>query len=327
MKQRTRLTITNALAATLAVGASLGIGVAFESAPAQSAGAFTGHLIDLPATACKDQQAPCRGLYDAAGTPVPVKLFSRIASGNIVADGLLLALAEPDRITAFSPYVNELAANHRFHGRPHLAALEDVEGLLSLQPDLFIVSSMSDRAHIRRLRDAGVAVFDLGPMEGLKTLRGNINTLAQLLGAPDRGVALLAQVQRRLDALARAGRLPWRAIYVGIHGDKMYGGTSGSSLHDVIVSAGLQDAAEGKFHGWPAYTHEDLLALDPDVVLTQVGMGAKLCSHPGLDQLSACQKPNRFVELPASMLTDPGLAVIDAAEALASTVKERALAP
>jgi iron complex transport system substrate-binding protein len=114
---------------------------------------------------------------------------------------------------------------------------------------------------------------------------------------------------------------------VGIHGDKMYGGTTGSSLHDVIVSAGLHDGAEGKFRGWPAYTHEDLLALDPDVVLTQVGMAAKLCTHPGLDQLAACRKPNRFVELPASMLTDPGLAVIDAAEALASTIKQRALAP
>ncbi|MDX2019302.1 MAG: ABC transporter substrate-binding protein [Deltaproteobacteria bacterium] len=327
MKQRAHLTLINAIAAMCAVGASLGVGLAYESAPTKSAGTFTGQLVDLPASACVDRVSPCRGLYDASDTPVPVKHFSRVASGNIVADGLLLALAEPDRIAAFSPYANELAANHRFAGRPHLAALEDVEGLLNLQPDLFIVSSMSDRAHIRRLRDAGVAVFDLGPMEGLSTLQGNINTLSQLLGAPERGQALLAQVNRRLDALARGGRLPWRAIYVGIHGDKMYGGTVGSSLHDVIVAAGLQDAAEAKFHGWPAYTHEDLLAIDPDVVLTQVGMGTKLCKHPGLDQLTACRKPDRFVELPASLLTDPGLAVIDAAEALASIIRQRALAP
>ena len=103
----------------------------------------------------------------------------------------------------------------------------------------------SARDALRRMRDAGIAVFDLGPMEGLSTLSGNITTMSLLLGFPERGQALYQRVQERLASLARGGQRSWRALYIGIHGDKMYGGTVGSSLHDVIVSAGLVDAAAG----------------------------------------------------------------------------------
>ena len=328
MTSRQKLNWLNGIAATAALLASLGVGVAFEaSGSAVSVPAAGDDLVDLPRSACAAGETKCRGLFDAAGTPVPVRHFARIASGNVVADGLLLAMAEPGRIAAFSPFARELGDNHRFAGRPSLTALEDIERLLGVRPDLFIISSMSDRNHMRRLRDAGVAVFDLGPMEGLHTLRRNIKTIAQLLGAPQRGQSLLARVDQRLDALARGGRSPYRALYVGIHGDKMYGGTVGSSLHDVIVSAGLNDAAATKFHGWPAYTHEDLLGIDPDVILTQTGMASRLCRHPGLEKLLACGTPNRFVELPSAQLTDPGLTVIDAAEAVASAIRARAGAP
>jgi len=324
MSSRLRLNLINAIAAAAAVTASLAIGIAFEaSAPAVHLPSPATGLVDLPVSACTHGEVPCRGLFDAAGTPVAVRHFTRIASGNVVADGLLLALAEPNRIAAFSPYAHELFDNHRFVGPPHLSALEDVEGLLGLRPDLFVISSMSDRNHVRRMRDAGIAVFDLGPMEGLSTLSGNITTVSLLLGFPERGQALYQRVQERLASLARGGQRSWRALYIGIHGDKMYGGTVGSSLHDVIVSAGLVDAAADKFRGWPGYTHEDLLGINPDVILTQTGMATKLCGHPGLDQLLACKTPNRVIELPSALLTDPGLTVVDAAEAVASIIAQR----
>jgi iron complex transport system substrate-binding protein len=323
MTSRMRLNLLNAVAAAAAVAASLGIGIAFEAAaPAAHVPSAATGLVDLPASACTHGEAPCRGLFDSSGTPVAVRHFTRIASGNVVADGLLLALAEPNRIAAYSPYAHELSENHRFIGPAHLSSLEDVEGLLGLRPDLFIISSMSDRNHVRRMRDAGIAVFDLGPMEGLTNLPANITTVSLLLGFPERGEQLYQRVQRRLATLARGGKRSWRALYVGIHGDKMYGGTLGSSLHDVIEAAGLIDAAADKFRGWPGYTHEDLLGIDPDVILTQTGMAEKLCRHPGLDQLLACKTPNRVIELPSALLTDPGLTVLDAAEAVASIVAQ-----
>lgn len=323
MTSRLRLNFINAIAAVAAVAFSLAIGIAFEaSAPAAHVASATTGLVDLPASACTHREVPCRGLFDSSGNPVAVRHFNRIASGNVVADGLLLALAEPTRIAAYSPYAHELPDNYRFMGAPHLSALEDVEGLLGMRPDLFIISSMSDRNHVRRMRDAGIAVFDLGPMEGLTTLRANITTMSLLLGFPERGEALYQRMQQRLAALARGGKRSWRALYIGIHGDKMYGGTVGSSLHDVIEAAGLIDVAADKFRGWPGYTHEDLLGIDPDVILTQTGMAEKLCRHPGLDQLAACKTPDRMIELPSALLTDPGLTVLDAAEAVASIIAQ-----
>lgn len=275
--------------------------------------------VPLPDDACAPAPPPCRGLRDASGTIVPLRLFTRIVSGNLVADRLLLELVEPTRIAAFSPFASSLVEPHRYAGHPQLGSLEDVEGLLTHKPDLFIVNGMANRGHVGRLRQAGVAVFDLGSMQGLPTLRDNILTLSRLLAEPTRGHALAATLDNRLSALRRS-QPPTRrrGIYVGIHGSKMYGGTSGTSYHDVLTYGGLDDAAADAFTGWPAYTHEDLLRLNPDVVVTQEGMRHQLCSHPGLHQLEACQKEGHFLELPSALLTDPGLSVVDAAFAVAN---------
>ncbi|MCG5053531.1 MAG: ABC transporter substrate-binding protein [Myxococcales bacterium] len=318
-----RLDGLNVLGLLLASGVAAFAGLAFApgAAPPAEAPATEG-LLPMPDTSCPTP--PCRGLRDASGTLISAQPYERIVSGNIVADRLLLELLEPGRIAAFSPYASQLPEAHRYANHPHLAALEDLEGLLALHPDLFIVNGMASRGHVERLRRAGVAVFDLGPMEGLTTLRSNVNTLAQLLAVPARGAALQARIDNRVATLGQVERRHrLGALYVGIHGGKMYGGTVGSSLHDVLSLAGLEDRAAIAFAGWPAYTHEDLLALDPHVVVTQAGMRATLCHHPGLAGLGACMHPDRFIELPAPLLTDPGLSVLDAAEALAAALASR----
>jgi ABC-type Fe3+-hydroxamate transport system substrate-binding protein len=102
-------------------------------------------------------------------------------------------------------------------------------------------------------------------------------------------------------------------LYVSIYGDALYGGTDGTSYHDVLTAAGVRDAASGRYDGWPRYTPEALLALDPELIVTHGGMMHALCSRSGLDQLRACQQ-RRVVEVDGALLGDPGLSMLDAAE-------------
>ena len=104
------------------------------------------------------------------------------------------------------------------------------------------------------------------------------------------------------------------AIYVTSMNKQLYGGTVGSSSHDVIRHAGLRDAAAGKFEEWPSYSAEQLLQMDPDHILTRRASGAGLCRHPGLDRLRVCKEPWRIITLEDTLLSHPGPRMLEAAE-------------
>ncbi|MGH2901289.1 MAG: hypothetical protein ACRDMZ_21610, partial [Solirubrobacteraceae bacterium] len=57
----------------------------------------------------------------------------------------------------------------------------------------------------------------------------------------------------------------------------------------------------------------------PDLIVTKPGMPAELCRVPGLDRLRPCHLPGGFAEVEAAILDDPGLPMLDAAEAIFAT--------
>jgi iron complex transport system substrate-binding protein len=258
---------------------------------------------------------------DAAGHRVALRRFERIASSSTVADALLLELAEPERIVALSHHGRERSAALQYGNRPTLAGLSPLELLLSLRPDLVLVNRLVGQAELARARAVGLTVFTMGDMRGLTTLLHDIDVIATLLGDRARGQRFAAQLTRRMRAVA--ADIPpdrrRRALYVSALGGKLFGGTVGTSYHDVLVHAGLRDVAAERFRDWPHYDPEQLLALDPDLIVTPEGLSAGLCAVSGLERLRACKKQG-VVELPESLLGDPGPRMLEAAERLRDAV-------
>jgi iron complex transport system substrate-binding protein len=262
------------------------------------------------------------GLRDATGHFVPLASYQRIASTSGVSDSVLLALAEPDRIVGFTRYSMENSPiAFRYMGKPVIADLTHVEEILSLKPDLVLVNNLGNEGRIERLREAGLTVFDLGEMRGMRTLLPNIVTVGTLLGRPEAGRELAARFERRMHSIAKHIAEPERplAVYASIYGDSLYGASTGTSHHEVLIAAGLRDKAEGVYVDWPRYTPEMLLALDPEVIVTQDGMREVMCRHTSLKALHACGT-GRIVEVNGRLLDDPSLTMLDAAEAVYEAV-------
>lgn len=258
-------------------------------------------------------------LVDATGTRVPLRRYDRVAGASTVADALLLALAEPSRIVAFSAQSAERSPfAYRYAGKPTISDVRNVEEVLALKPDLVLVNNIGSPRKLARLREAGLTVFDLGGMHGMETLLPDARAVGRLVNRFDEADRWARAFRRRMDRVA-CGLAPAEhreAMYIGIHGDKLYGGTRGTSFHDVLEHAGLSDIAASRFHGWPRYTNEQLLQLDPEVVVTQRGMREALCNHPGLSRLQACRREGRVVEMDKDLIGDPGPAMLMATEAL-----------
>jgi iron complex transport system substrate-binding protein len=258
-------------------------------------------------------------LVDSTGHPLPPRHYTRIVSTNLVTDRLLLELAEPDRILAFSRAAAERPQDgYRYMGRPIVDGFGPVEALIALRPDLVLTNSFGTPGRSAKLRSAGIEVFDLGELRGVRSLVGAAETLAELLGQPERGRSFARTFVQRMNSVAAglAGRPRKTALFLSIIGNQVQGGTTGTALYDVLTAGGLVDVAAARCRGWPAYSAEQLLALAPDLIVTKQGMSAAVCAFPGADHLPACHEPDRIVELPAELLDEPGPAMLEAAEAI-----------
>jgi len=264
------------------------------------------------------------GLRDAGGAVVALRDFRRIGSGSLVTDGILAALCEPDRIVAYSSNARDATSplSFRFAGKPTLPFDLAVETLMTHKLDLFVFNGVAQAAKMEQLRRSGITVFDLGEMRGLSTLLPNIRSVGELLGVAQRAEQFALAFERRIRSVGSHVPLGQRrrAIYVGLHGDKLFGGGRDTSYDDVLRHAGLINAAAAQYQGWPRYTSEQVLALDPDVIVTQRGMARQLCGTYGLGGLKACGRDGLTVELPAALLVDPGVAMLEATEAVHNAV-------
>lgn len=254
-------------------------------------------------------------LTDATGTVVPRADYRRIASVSTIADALLLDLCEPDRVVSYTAYsARSSTKNYRFHGKPTIEGSGELEAILALRPDLVVVSGFGDPRPIARLREAGLVVFDLGAMRGLTTLLPNIASIADLIGHPERGRRLASSLVAEMRAVA--SDIPpsrrTRGMYLSVYGGHLFGGAARTSYADVLASAGLLDATLG-FKDFPEYSTEQILTIDPDVIVTNEGMRDRICEHAGLTKLRACATPSAIVGIDDGLLGDPGPAMLDAA--------------
>jgi iron complex transport system substrate-binding protein len=272
--------------------------------------------------ASRRDQTPPTEISDAGGQKVKIRSFRRIVSGSSVADRLLVELCEPDRIVAFTGYgAAHSFFGYQYAGRARVPGNDGIEALVALEPDLFITNSLGDTARLARIREAGIQVFDLGEMRGLESLLASAQAVAILVGHPERGTRFVEGFSRRFDHIA-AGIRPderRRGIYLSLYGNQIFGGSTGTSYHDVLTHAGLIDAAAGHFANWPQYSPEQILILDPEVIVTKPGMRGAICERAPFQKLRACHD-GLVVEISGELLDDPGPTMQEAAEQIVAAV-------
>jgi len=261
----------------------------------------------------------------ADGVAVPVGNYQRIVSGSTVVDHILMHVVEPERIVAVTWWgAEKLDGGFRFGAKPRLRSLESIEPIIVLRPDLVITHNYDgDLKRIARLRDAGVAVFDCGQMRGWSDLRDNLREVGQLLGQETRAAEVERDLRRRLHAIAGniAPESKRSGMYLSIYAGRLFGGTIGSSFHDMLTFAGVIDAAAAAgYKDWPQYDIEELLALNPELIVTRTGMTAELRAIAGLERVRALRDPKGIVELSSALVEDPGFGLLPAAEAVHAAV-------
>ena len=71
-------------------------------------------------------------------------------------------------------------------------------------------------------------------------------------------------------------------------------------------------AAEFGHQDWPRFNPEQILAMSPSLIVTQLGMAEVICQHSALRNLPACGTGGHVLELSGRYHADPGLGVVEA---------------
>jgi iron complex transport system substrate-binding protein len=310
--------VTAANAAALAGALALSLGGGLDRRPRDDR---TIPGADLIITSSRRVRLPGggEGIPDASGRIIPLRPYRRIVSTSTVTDGLLLELAEPDRVLAVSQAsVASSPWRWKFAGKTGIDGLGPLEPIIALKPDLVLINYFGAESRAEKLRAAGIEAFNLGELHGLRTFLPMAEIVGDLLGDPGRGQRFARAFRARFDrvAVTLGSRPRRRALYLSVIGNIILGGTRGTSYHDVLVHAGLEDAAAATFKDWIQYTAEQLVALDPELLVSKDESARSICTYPGLDRLQACRIKGRILTLPEALIDEPGLGMLEAAERL-----------
>jgi len=244
----------------------------------------------------------------------------RIASFNVCADQLVVALADPDQIAGLSPYAADPALSVVAEAARAFPRLDwQAEATIALQPDLVLIGP-NDRSASRRILAAqGLRVVEVGFVADLEAARNQIREVAALLGHPDRGDVLLAKLdaaRARLaahDRLAAHAQLPHRTALVIERGGYMQGPSS--LVAALLAEAGLKPPP-GAPSGYGGFVPlEKLLLLKPDLIFLKdppheaADQGAVYLTHPAL---RALYPPERRIALPTRYAICGGPALVAA---------------
>ena len=192
----------------------------------------------------------------------PTERPTRIVSLDFCADQFVLKLVDRDRILAVSP---DAGADYSYM-RAAATGLQTVrpvaEDAIILKPDLIVRSYGGGPNAAAFFERAGIPVLNVGWASDIDGVKDIVIDMAEGLGEPLRGKAIIAEMNARLEAIstnADGGRV----LYMTPAGVTT---GPGSLVHEILRAAFLENFQD--MPGWRPIPLERLAYEQPDLVAT-----------------------------------------------------------
>lgn len=249
----------------------------------------------------------------------------KIVSLNLCADQLLLALADRDQIASLSPLAKDRSISFlakSAEGMPSNSGKG--ESILFSGADLVVAGIFGQQARTALLKGQGFEVLALEPWRSLDHGRRQIRTVAERLGHPERGEALIAAID---SALVRAKGIVPDGRSVLVYYRRGFVPASDSLVSEILRHTGfrLQQEKLGLPRGGVARlesiirTPPDYMLMDDEVGRT-VDNGSALLTHPALARIVPAE---RRLLIPGNLAICGGPSTPATIEAIAREIKAK----
>lgn len=252
-----------------------------------------------------------RGVAWQGGPPQRIVSLLPSLTETVCALGACERLVGVDRFSDWPAQVNTL---------PRLGGLDDasVERIVALRPDV-VFAARSVRI-AERLESLGlkVMVFD---SDNHAQVQRSIETLARVLGRPQRAAQLWAAIHR--DEVAASARIPprlrGRSVYFEVDSTPYAAGPA-SYIGETLQRLGLRNVVPAEYGAFPRLNPEFLVRRSPDLIMAMDRELATMASRPGWHTLRALKdgqacgfESGRYVLLirPGPRMGEAALAIAD----------------
>jgi len=197
-----------------------------------------------------------------------------------------------------------------------------LEQIAALQPDLVLASELNSPELIQSMADMGLTVYYLPNPAAVVGVLDNIRTVGALTGHTPEADALVASLEKRMDAaVAGVNRSKPVKVFYELDGAsdpaKPWTIGSGTYIDELITQAGGVNVATTAGAGYLQLSQEALVLADPDVILlgdAAYGVSVEsLTTRPGWEDLSAVVH-GRVYTFDDNLVSRPGPRLIDGLE-------------
>lgn len=223
---------------------------------------------------------------------------TRVVSLTLGTDEILLGLVRRARIaglTSLSGQPSQSFVSPLAKGIEAFPAA-NAEQVLAARPDLVFAADYTSPGVVRQIEAAGIPVVEFVQFNGLSDVVRHIQVMGRILDDEARAQRMVQDMRAELARVQRQVRGLPRPSVLYDASDAYIAGT-GTTVGELIRDAGGTNAAARRgIQGWVQATRSQVLALAPQVLLTdhtgpgdfsQHGFAARLAAEPGLNLVPA----------------------------------------
>lgn len=272
-----------------------------------------------------------RLVTDEVGRRVAVPLdVKRVVSLAPNLTETIYALGLEDKLAGDTDYCDTPEAAKT---KPHIGSPEDpdLEAILALHPDLVLAAPINRYETMDALARLGIAVYGTEPRT-VEQMLASTARIAELLGAPEKGAALAAQLQGRLDALhQRLENRPMVHVLFVVWEDPLITIGQNTFIADALRWAGAESVITTD-QDWPRIGMEEVVRVQPDWIvlagdhmLTEETEAGNFRTRPAWKDLRAVELGR--VAVASDDMTRPSPELVNAIEKLARALHPEAFVP
>jgi iron complex transport system substrate-binding protein len=204
-----------------------------------------------------------------------------------------------------------------------------LEAIAALHPDLVLVTKSLNRLEtVRALADLGIPSYATDP-HTVDDIISSMQRLADLLGAPEAGVSIAKDLERRLaETQQRIASLPQRRVLFVVWTEPLISIGKDTFIADALLHAGAVSIVDSA-QSWPQISLEEVVRQQPDFLIFAESHAEApppdveaLPSLPGWRILDAVR--NRHYALVSDAVNRPAPRIVAAIEDLAKQLHPEA---
>jgi iron complex transport system substrate-binding protein len=282
--------------------------------------ALAGCRPSTPAPA-PDTQRPAREFSDALGRRVSVlHPPQRIISLAPNLTEMLFALGLDSQVVGVTSYCDYPPAA-RSKEKVGDTLQPDLERLITLRPDLVLVSTASQlESLMRRLSDLSIPVY-VTDARTVREVVASLRALGEVTGATQNADALAVEMERRISTIeARVRPLARPRVLYALQTEPLITIGRNTFLNDLIALAGGESISATEANGYPQFSRETVVARAPEVIVAQRLHGSSAVSEDTLRRIFAdtpAARTGRLALVDPDLVNRPGPRIVDGLEEMA----------